>query len=95
MTWFEAPGLMLPDLVALHGKWRGARTALIEGERRLTWAEFERETARDRLPADRGSRRQMVEQHLGEAAAIIVAGAEKEHSFRRHRASCHQVSFPR
>ena len=46
MTWFEAPGLMLPDLVALHGKWRGARTALIEGERRLTWAEFERETAR-------------------------------------------------
>jgi acyl-CoA synthetase (AMP-forming)/AMP-acid ligase II len=46
MTWFEAPGLMLPDLVALHGKWRGARTALIEGARRLTWAEFERETAR-------------------------------------------------
>jgi acyl-CoA synthetase (AMP-forming)/AMP-acid ligase II len=46
MTWFQAPGVTLPHLVALHGKWRGARTALIEGERRLTWAEFERETAR-------------------------------------------------
>jgi acyl-CoA synthetase (AMP-forming)/AMP-acid ligase II len=46
MTWFQAPGVTLPNLVALHGKWRGARMALIEGERRLTWAEFERETAR-------------------------------------------------
>jgi acyl-CoA synthetase (AMP-forming)/AMP-acid ligase II len=46
MTWFQAPGVTLPDLVALHGKWRGARTALIEGERRLTWRQFERETAR-------------------------------------------------
>jgi acyl-CoA synthetase (AMP-forming)/AMP-acid ligase II len=46
MTWFQAPEVTLPDLVALHGKWRGARTALIEGERRLTWRQFERETAR-------------------------------------------------
>jgi acyl-CoA synthetase (AMP-forming)/AMP-acid ligase II len=46
MTWFQAPGIMLPHLVALHGKWRGARTALIEGERRLTWREFEHATAR-------------------------------------------------
>jgi long-chain acyl-CoA synthetase len=40
MAWFQAPEIALP------GKWRGARTALIEGERRLTWREFERETAR-------------------------------------------------
>ena len=46
MTWFQAPGVTLPNLVALHGKWRGARTALIEGERHLTWRQFERETAR-------------------------------------------------
>jgi acyl-CoA synthetase (AMP-forming)/AMP-acid ligase II len=46
MTWFQAPGITLPSLIALHGKWRGARTALIEGERRLTWRQFERETAR-------------------------------------------------
>jgi acyl-CoA synthetase (AMP-forming)/AMP-acid ligase II len=46
MTWFQAPGVTLPNLVALHGKWRGARAALIEGERRLTWLQFERETAR-------------------------------------------------
>src|SRR4029077_6155036 len=36
----------LPDLLALHGKWRGARTALVDGERRLSWEEFERDTAR-------------------------------------------------
>ena len=46
MTWFQAPGVTLPHLVALHGQWRGERDALIEGERRLTWAQFERETAR-------------------------------------------------
>ncbi|HXA37275.1 MAG TPA: class I adenylate-forming enzyme family protein [Steroidobacteraceae bacterium] len=46
MTWFQAPVVTMPNLVALHGKWRGARTALIEGDRRLTWLEFERETAR-------------------------------------------------
>jgi len=46
MTWFQAPVVTLPNLVALHGKWRGSRTALIEGDRRLTWREFERETAR-------------------------------------------------
>jgi hypothetical protein len=46
MTWFRDPGRSLPDLVALHGKWRGACTALIEGDRRLTWSQFERDTAR-------------------------------------------------
>jgi acyl-CoA synthetase (AMP-forming)/AMP-acid ligase II len=46
MTWFQAPAVTLPHLVALHGKWRGARTALVEGERRLSWREFEQQTAR-------------------------------------------------
>ncbi len=46
MSWFRDPGRSLPDLLALHGKWRAARTALIEGDRRLTWREFERDTAK-------------------------------------------------
>jgi acyl-CoA synthetase (AMP-forming)/AMP-acid ligase II len=46
MSWFQAPAVTLPHLVALHGKWRGARTALVEGDRRLTWREFDQETAR-------------------------------------------------
>jgi long-chain acyl-CoA synthetase len=45
MSWFQAPAPLLPDLIARHGKWRGARTALIEGQRRLTWAQLERATA--------------------------------------------------
>jgi acyl-CoA synthetase (AMP-forming)/AMP-acid ligase II len=46
MTWFQAPDVTLPHLVAMHGRWRGARTALIEGQRRLTWHQFEQQTAR-------------------------------------------------
>jgi acyl-CoA synthetase (AMP-forming)/AMP-acid ligase II len=46
MSWFQGSGRLLPDLLALHGKWRGARTALVDGERRLSWEEFERDTAR-------------------------------------------------
>ncbi|HXN38380.1 MAG TPA: AMP-binding protein, partial [Solirubrobacteraceae bacterium] len=45
MGWFEAPQPLLPDLIARHGRWRGARTALVEGERRLSWAQFEHDTA--------------------------------------------------
>ena len=46
MTWFVAPEPQLPDLIARHGRWRAARTALIEGDRRLNWHEFEQLTAR-------------------------------------------------
>ena len=46
MSWFEAPRPTLPDVIALHGRWRGARPALIDGDRRLSWREFERQTAR-------------------------------------------------
>lgn len=45
MGWFAAAPPLLPELIARHGRWRGARTALVEGERRLSWAEFERQTA--------------------------------------------------
>ncbi|HVP33038.1 MAG TPA: AMP-binding protein [Steroidobacteraceae bacterium] len=46
MGWFEAPEPLLPELIARHGRWRARRTALVDGERRLSWAEFERDTAR-------------------------------------------------
>jgi acyl-CoA synthetase (AMP-forming)/AMP-acid ligase II len=46
MGWFEAPEPLLPELIARHGRWRASRTALVEGARRLTWAELERDTAR-------------------------------------------------
>jgi len=45
-TWFPPSDPTIVDLVKLHGKWRASRTALIEGDRRLTWAEFDRATAR-------------------------------------------------
>ena len=45
MSWFAAPRPLLPDLITSHGKWRAARTALIEGRRRLSWAQFAHDTA--------------------------------------------------
>jgi acyl-CoA synthetase (AMP-forming)/AMP-acid ligase II len=45
MSWFEAPEPLLPELIARHGRWRAARPALVEGARRLSWAQFEHETA--------------------------------------------------
>ncbi len=46
MTWFAPRETTLADLIRLHGRWRAGREALIVGERRLDWQEFERATAR-------------------------------------------------
>jgi acyl-CoA synthetase (AMP-forming)/AMP-acid ligase II len=46
MTWFAPRETTLADLIRLHGRWRAGRDALIVGERRLDWGEFERATAR-------------------------------------------------
>jgi acyl-CoA synthetase (AMP-forming)/AMP-acid ligase II len=45
MSWFVAPQPLLPDVIASHGKWRAARTALIEGGRRLSWAQLAHQSA--------------------------------------------------
>jgi len=45
MGWFEAPEPLLPELIIRHGRWRAARPALVEGARRLSWAQFEHDTA--------------------------------------------------
>jgi acyl-CoA synthetase (AMP-forming)/AMP-acid ligase II len=45
MSWFDAPRPLLPELIARHGKWRAARPALIEGGRRLSWAQLAHDTA--------------------------------------------------
>jgi acyl-CoA synthetase (AMP-forming)/AMP-acid ligase II len=40
MTWFDAPPLLLPELIALQGRWRGSHAALVSGARRLSWRQF-------------------------------------------------------
>ena len=45
MGWFTAPQPLLPALLAHHGHWRAGRTALVEGQRRLSWAQLDRATA--------------------------------------------------
>jgi len=46
MTWFQTPEPLLPDFFALHARFLGATTAIVQGERRLSWHAFEAETAR-------------------------------------------------
>jgi acyl-CoA synthetase (AMP-forming)/AMP-acid ligase II len=46
MSWFPIHEPLLPDIIAQHGKWQGERTALIDAHGRLSWREFERDTAR-------------------------------------------------
>jgi len=44
MSPFDTTAPLLPEILALHGKWRGKKTALIAGDKRLSWAAFEAET---------------------------------------------------
>jgi acyl-CoA synthetase (AMP-forming)/AMP-acid ligase II len=37
---FETRSPLLPDILALHGKWRGPREAVVCGDERLNWAQF-------------------------------------------------------
>ena len=40
MEGFEARSPLLPDILALHGRWRSHRDALVCGARRESWLEF-------------------------------------------------------
>ncbi|MCB2188096.1 MAG: AMP-binding protein [Deltaproteobacteria bacterium] len=42
MPKFDNPDVIITDVLAGHGKWRGPKTAITCGDRRLTWAEFDR-----------------------------------------------------
>ena len=46
MTWFQMPEPLLPDFFVLHARFLGTSTAVIEGERRLSWRAIEQATAR-------------------------------------------------
>ncbi|MCC6171159.1 MAG: AMP-binding protein [Gammaproteobacteria bacterium] len=43
---YDASSLLLPELIAHHGRWRAGRTALICGAQRRSWAQFDAATCR-------------------------------------------------
>ncbi len=43
---YDVPRPLIPDLIAQHGRWQASKPALLCGERRLTWREFDRATRR-------------------------------------------------
>jgi len=46
MNWFDAQAPLFPEIIALHGKWQGAKPAVVDGDRVLSWREFDRRTNR-------------------------------------------------
>lgn len=46
MHGFDSPAPLLPEIFALHGKWRGSREALVCEDERQNWAEFSRSLIR-------------------------------------------------
>ena len=42
---YDVPRPLIPDLIAQHGRWQASKPALLCGERRLTWREFDRATS--------------------------------------------------
>jgi acyl-CoA synthetase (AMP-forming)/AMP-acid ligase II len=43
---YDVPRPLIPDLIAQHGRWQGGKVAVICGERRWNWTEFDRATCR-------------------------------------------------
>ena len=46
MNWFDAQAPLFPEIIALHGKWQGAKPAVVDGDRVLSWREFDLRTNR-------------------------------------------------
>jgi acyl-CoA synthetase (AMP-forming)/AMP-acid ligase II len=44
MGWYDVPRPIVPDLIAQHGRNQAGKPALLCGQRRLTWAEFDAAT---------------------------------------------------
>jgi acyl-CoA synthetase (AMP-forming)/AMP-acid ligase II len=41
MNWFDAQAPLFPEIIALHGKWQGAKPAVVDGDRVLSWRDFD------------------------------------------------------
>ena len=46
MSWFAAEAPLFPEIVALNGKWHGAKPGIVDGDRTLSWAAFDEGTNR-------------------------------------------------
>lgn len=44
MGWYDVPRPIVPDLIVQHGRNQASKPALLEGARRLSWAEFDAAT---------------------------------------------------
>lgn len=43
---FDVPQLLIPQIIAQHGRWQADKPALLEGDRQLNWREFDAATNR-------------------------------------------------
>jgi acyl-CoA synthetase (AMP-forming)/AMP-acid ligase II len=43
---FDVPQPLIPDLIAQHGRWQSGKTAVVQGDRTLSWQQFDAATNR-------------------------------------------------
>ncbi len=81
MGWYDVPRPLIPDLIAQHGRNQATKAALLCGERRLNWAEFDRATNQvahglAALGLRRGSRLALLTANSVEMALAIFGAAK-------------------
>lgn len=67
--WFEAPDPLLPEILALNGRWCGSKPAIICDETTLSWAEFHRQVCQ----MANGLRRDGLQ--TGERVAVLMSNS--------------------
>jgi acyl-CoA synthetase (AMP-forming)/AMP-acid ligase II len=78
---FDVPELLIPQLIAQHGRWQADKLAVVDGDRRATWGEFDAATNRianglATLGLARGSRLAVL-MHNGLEMTEVLFGAGK------------------
>jgi len=74
-AWFDAPAPLLPEIIALNGKWLGDKPAVVCDQQQLSWRDFERQTAQlaNALAARGLARGERVAVMMQNSAEMLVA----------------------
>jgi acyl-CoA synthetase (AMP-forming)/AMP-acid ligase II len=81
MRSFDVPDVLIPELIAQHARWQPEKPALIEGDRRVSWAELDAATNRIAngligLGIARGSRLAVLMENGIETTQVLFAAGK-------------------
>ncbi len=77
---YDSSSLLLPDVIAQHGRWRAGRAALVCGDQHRSWAEFDAATCRvanglATLGLGRGARLAVLMGNSAEMVEVLFGAA--------------------